>query len=110
MWNVLFLGSWVFVHYSDPDHDWDRISNFESFWFFSLVPVSEFLFGLTWNPQFEGAERAGSGQMGLTTDGSIPLFLGTFLISVIPFSFAVPISLFSALICLNMPHNVHDQS
>ena len=38
---------------------------FESLRFFSLVPVSEFLFGLTWNPQFEGAERAGSGQMGL---------------------------------------------
>ena len=40
---------------------------FESMRFFALVPVSEFLFGLTWNPQFEGAERAGSGQMGLAT-------------------------------------------
>ena len=47
---------------------------FESFRFFALVPVSEFLFGLTWNPQFEGAERAGSGQMGLATYGSVPLF------------------------------------
>ena len=28
---------------------------FESMRFFALVPVSEFLFGLTWNPQFEGA-------------------------------------------------------
>ena len=31
---------------------------FESMRFFALVPVSEFLFGTTWNPQFEGAERA----------------------------------------------------
>ena len=70
---------------------------FESFRFFSLIPVSEFLFGVTWNPQFEGAERAGSGQMGLATYGSIPLFLGTFLISVIALSVAVPVGLFSAI-------------
>ena len=101
---ALLCGAYCFLVYgylfviSDPDHDWHRnLSNFGSFRFFSLVPVSEFLLGLTWNPQFEGAERAGSGQMGLTTDGSIPLFLGTFLISVIPFSFAVPIGPFSAI-------------
>ncbi|MEK9979300.1 MAG: phosphate ABC transporter permease subunit PstC, partial [Paracoccaceae bacterium] len=70
---------------------------FESFRFFALVPVSEFLFGLTWNPQFEGAERAGSGQMGLATYGSVPLFLGTLLISVIALSVAVPVGLFSAI-------------
>ncbi len=70
---------------------------FESFRFFALVPVSEFLFGLTWNPQFDGAERAGSGQMGLATYGSVPLFLGTLLISVIALSVAVPVGLFSAI-------------
>ncbi len=70
---------------------------FESFRFFSLIPVSEFLFGLTWNPQFEGAERAGSGQMGLATYGSIPLFFGTLLISVIALSVAVPVGLLSAI-------------
>ena len=70
---------------------------FESLRFFALIPLSEFLFGLTWNPQFEGAERAGSGQMGLATYGSIPLFLGTFLISVIALCVAVPVGVFSAI-------------
>ncbi len=70
---------------------------FESMRFFALVPVSEFLFGLTWNPQFEGAERAGSGQMGLATYGSVPLFAGTFLISIVALSVAVPVGLFSAI-------------
>ncbi|MGB1356522.1 MAG: phosphate ABC transporter permease subunit PstC [Candidatus Puniceispirillaceae bacterium] len=70
---------------------------FESMRFFALVPVSEFLFGLTWNPQFEGAERAGSGQMGLATYGSVPLFVGTFLISIVALSVAVPVGLFSAI-------------
>ena len=70
---------------------------FESLRFFALVPVSEFLFGLTWNPQFEGAERAGSGQMGLANYGSVPLFAGTLLISVVALSVAVPVGLFSAI-------------
>ena len=70
---------------------------FESMRFFALVPVSEFLFGLTWNPQFEGAERAGSGQMGLATYGSVPLFAGTLLISLVALSVAVPVGLFSAI-------------
>ena len=70
---------------------------FESMRFFALVPVSEFLFGTTWNPQFEGAERAGSGQMGLATYGSVPLFAGTFLISVVALSVSVPVGLFSAI-------------
>ena len=33
---------------------------FETIRFFDLIPPDEFLFGLTWNPQFEGALRAGS--------------------------------------------------
>ena len=70
---------------------------FESLWFFALVPVSEFLFGTTWNPQFEGAERAGSGQMGLATYGSVPLFAGTFLISIVALTVSVPVGLFSAI-------------
>ena len=70
---------------------------FESLRFFALVPVGEFLLGLTWNPQFEGAERAGSGQMGLATYGSVPLFVGTFLISAIALMVSVPVGLFSAI-------------
>ena len=70
---------------------------FESLRFFAIIPASEFLFGLTWNPQFEGAERAGSGQEGLATYGSVPLFVGTFLISLIALCVSVPIGLFSAV-------------
>ena len=58
------------------------------------------------DPQFEGAERAGSGQMGLATYGSVPLFLGTLLISVIALSVAVPVGLFSAIYLSEYAPNV----
>ena len=70
---------------------------FESLRFFAIIPASEFLFGLTWNPQFEGAERAGSGQEGLASYGSVPLFVGTLLISFIAICLAVPVGLYSAI-------------
>jgi len=70
---------------------------FESLRFFAIIPIQEFLFGTSWNPQFEGAERAGSGQEGLAEYGSLPLFVGTFLISLIALVIAVPIGLFSAI-------------
>ena len=69
---------------------------FESIRFFKLVPPQDFLFGLEWNPQFEGAERAGSGG-GTATYGMVPMFVGTFLISAIALTVAVPIGLFSAI-------------
>jgi len=70
---------------------------FESIRFFRLIPPLEFLTGLTWNPEFEGAARAGSGQGGIAAYGSIPLFVGTFLISLIALSVAIPIGLLSAI-------------
>ena len=70
---------------------------FESIRFFALIPIDEFLFGTVWNPQFEGAERAGSGQEGLSQYGSLPLFAGTFLISFIALCVSVPIGLYSAV-------------
>ena len=70
---------------------------FESIRFFRLIPPLEFLTGLTWNPEFEGAARAGSGQGGSAAYGSIPLFAGTFLISIIALSVAIPIGLLSAI-------------
>ena len=70
---------------------------FESIRFFALIPYNEFLFGTVWNPQFEGAERAGSGQEGLSQYGAIPLFAGTFLISIIALCVSVPVGLFSAI-------------
>ena len=70
---------------------------FESIRFFRLIPPLEFLTGLTWNPEFEGAARAGSGQAGMSAYGSIPLFAGTFLISIIALTVAIPIGLLSAI-------------
>ena len=69
---------------------------FESIRFFKLIPPQDFLFGLEWNPQFEGAERAGSGG-GTATYGMIPMFVGTFLSSAIALTVAVPIGLLSAI-------------
>lgn len=78
---------------------------FESIRFFKLVPPTEFIFGLTWNPQFEGAERAGSGQMGLATYGMVPLFVGTLLISVVALTVAVPVGLFAAIYLAEYANN-----
>lgn len=67
---------------------------FESFRFFSRVPVTEFLFGLQWSPQT--ALRAEQfGQSG--SFGAIPLITGTLLISAIAMFVAVPIGLMSAI-------------
>ena len=69
---------------------------FESIRFFKLVPPDEFLFGLVWNPQFEGAERAGS--EGASPEyGMLPMFVGTFLISFVALIVAVPVGLLSAV-------------
>jgi phosphate transport system permease protein len=69
---------------------------FESIRFFKLIPIQDFIFGLEWNPQFEGAERAGSGG-GTATYGMLPMFAGTFLISAVAITVAVPVGLFSAI-------------
>ena len=69
---------------------------FETIRFFQLIPPQDFLFGLEWNPQFEGAERAGSGG-GTATYGMVPMFVGTLLISTIALVVAVPTGLLSAI-------------
>ncbi len=67
---------------------------FEALRFFAKVPVTEFLFGLTWSPQT--ALRAD--QVGASgAFGAIPLFAGTLMITVIAMLVAVPIGLFSAI-------------
>ena len=70
---------------------------FESIRFFRLIPPLEFLTGTVWNPEFEGAARAGSGQEGRAAYGSIPLFAGTFLISIIALCVSVPVGLLAAI-------------
>ncbi|MBT8053100.1 MAG: phosphate ABC transporter permease subunit PstC [Xanthomonadales bacterium] len=67
---------------------------YESLQFFRKVPVTEFIFGTEWSPQI--ALRAD--QVGASGSfGSIPLFAGTLLISVIAMLVAVPIGLMSAI-------------
>ncbi len=69
---------------------------FEAIRFFKIIPISEFIFGLVWNPEFEGAVRAGS-EGSPANYGTVPLFLGTILISLIALSVAVPIGLMCAV-------------
>jgi phosphate transport system permease protein len=67
---------------------------FEALRFFRVVPLHEFLFGLTWSPQMAiRADQVGSSG----AFGAVPLFNGTLLISAIAMAVAVPIGLFSAI-------------
>ena len=67
---------------------------FESIQFFRQVPASEFLTGLKWSPQMAiHHDQVGSSG----AFGAIPLFAGTFLISLIAMIVAVPAGLMSAI-------------
>ncbi|MEW8659007.1 MAG: phosphate ABC transporter permease subunit PstC [Candidatus Thiodiazotropha endolucinida] len=67
---------------------------FESIRFFQQIPITEFLFGLEWSPQTAiRADQVGSSGV----FGAIPLFAGTFLITLIAMFVAVPIGLMSAI-------------
>ena len=67
---------------------------FESIRFFQVVPVTDFLFGMNWSPQ----TAIRSDQVGSSGSfGAVPLFAGTFLISAIAMSIAVPFGLMSAI-------------
>ena len=67
---------------------------YEAYQFFRLVPVSEFLFGLRWEPQIalRADQVAGQGAF-----GAIPVFLGTILISALAMIVAVPVGILSAI-------------
>ncbi len=67
---------------------------FESIKFFSLVPIGEFLFGLDWSPQMaiRDDQVGSSGAF-----GSVPLIVGTLVITFIAMIIAVPIGLMSAI-------------
>lgn len=67
---------------------------FESIRFFQQVPVTDFLFGTKWSPQMAmRADQAGSSG----SFGAIPVLAGTFMISGIALTVAVPIGLMSAI-------------
>ncbi|MFN9109893.1 MAG: phosphate ABC transporter permease subunit PstC, partial [Bacteroidota bacterium] len=67
---------------------------FEALRFFSQVPLFDFLTGLQWSPQMAiRDDQAGSSG----AFGAVPLFLGTFLITLIAMMIAIPVGLFSAI-------------
>ncbi len=55
--------------------------------FFGMYPWQDFLFGLVWNPQFQGN----------STFGLIPLLWGTLYITFVSMVVAVPLGLFTAI-------------
>jgi len=67
---------------------------FESYRFFSQVPLMEFLFGLSWEPQIALREDqvAGAGAF-----GAVPVFAGTLLVAFIAMIVATPIGIFTAI-------------
>lgn len=67
---------------------------FEAIRFFRMIPITEFLFGLSWSPQMAiRADQVGSSG----AFGAIPVFMGTLLISSIAMMVAVPIGLMTAI-------------
>lgn len=66
----------------------------ESLAFFRHVPPGDFLFGIQWSPQMAmRSDQAGASG----TFGALPLLAGTFMITLIALSVAVPIGLMSAV-------------
>lgn len=66
----------------------------ETMRFFSNIPVFDFFFGTEWSPQtaMRPDQAGGSG-----TFGAVPVFLGTFLVTLIAMAVAAPLGLFSAI-------------
>jgi len=67
---------------------------FEAIRFFREIPITDFLFGLSWSPQTAiRADQVGSSG----SFGAVPLFAGTMLITVIAMLVAVPVGLMTAI-------------
>lgn len=67
---------------------------YEAGQFFARVPITEFLFGLRWEPQIalRADQVAGQGAFGM-----IPVLFGTIVISVLAMAIAVPVGILSAI-------------
>lgn len=63
---------------------------FNTIEFFRIYSFTDFFFGLTWNPSFSG--RGGGSELGV-----LPLLWGTFYISLVALTVAVPIGLLAAI-------------
>jgi phosphate transport system permease protein len=72
---------------------------FEAWRFFSEVSVFSFLTGTTWAPDtaFLGAAGRGEEQVSEPEFGAVPLFAGTFMITLIAMLVAVPVGVFAAV-------------
>src|SRR5690606_1434923 len=67
---------------------------YEAMQFFARVPVTEFLFGLRWEPQIAMRADQVDGQGAF---GMIPVLFGTFMISMLAMLVAVPVGILSAI-------------
>lgn len=67
---------------------------FEALQFFARVPVTEFLFGMRWEPQIaiRPDQVAGQGAFGM-----LPVLFGTIAISTLAMAVAVPVGILSAI-------------
>ncbi|MBD3756110.1 MAG: phosphate ABC transporter permease family protein, partial [Gammaproteobacteria bacterium] len=67
---------------------------YETAAFFSKVPITEFLFGLRWEPQIamRADQVAGQGAFGM-----LPVLFGTFAISALAMAVAIPVGILSAV-------------
>jgi len=72
---------------------------FESLKFFKGVSIFEFFFGTEWEPDtaFLGGAGRGDEMVAKPKFGSVPLFAGTAMISLIAMLVAIPVGLFSAI-------------
>jgi len=67
---------------------------FEAIRFFKIVPLQDFLFGLSWSPQMAiRPDQVGSSG----AFGAVPIFAGTFMIAGIAMLVAIPVGLLSAI-------------
>ncbi|MGE0500867.1 MAG: phosphate ABC transporter permease subunit PstC [Rhizobiaceae bacterium] len=67
---------------------------YEAAQFFARVPITEFLFGLRWEPQIAIREDQVAGQGAF---GVVPVLFGTIVISALAMAVAVPVGILSAI-------------
>jgi phosphate transport system permease protein len=67
---------------------------FETIKFFQIVPITEFLFGTSWEPQIPIREDQIAAESAF---GAVPVFLGTIVISTVALFIAVPVGLMTAI-------------
>ncbi len=67
---------------------------YETFKFFQLVPITEFLFGLNWEPQIPIREDQIAAEGAF---GAVPVFLGTIVIATVALLVAVPVGLLTGI-------------